>query len=105
LAGVLAVPELERAIELKPDYWPPYVQLSDYYKESGQTALAREMLEKALSHSPGVETLKQRLADLNGSRGKPRKDGSRPRIHRIQTDSSLGSALRAGSFGRHPCRK
>ena len=33
--GAAAVPDLERAIELKPDYWPPYVQLSDYYKESG----------------------------------------------------------------------
>ena len=72
--GAAAVPELERAIALKPDYWPPYVQLSDYYKESGQIALAREILEKALAQSPGVETLKQRLAELDGSRGKQQKN-------------------------------
>ena len=68
-----AVPDLERAIALKPDYWPPYVQLSDYYKESGQIALAREVLERALAQSPDVETLKQRLAELDGSRGKQQK--------------------------------
>ena len=73
--GPLAVQEFERAIELKPDYWPPYVQLSDYYKESGQLAKAREVLEQALSLSPGVETLKQRLLELNNPTGKPRKDG------------------------------
>jgi tetratricopeptide (TPR) repeat protein len=71
--GPLAVPILERAIELKPDYWPPYVQLSDHYKASGQAAQARETLEKALAQSPGVETLKQKLAELDGAKGKPRE--------------------------------
>lgn len=69
--GPLAVPILERAIELKPDYWPPYVQLSEHYKESGQIAKAREVLEKALELSPGVETLQQRLAEFDA----PRKSG------------------------------
>jgi tetratricopeptide (TPR) repeat protein len=73
--GPLAVPILERAIELKPDYWPPYVQLSDYYKESGQVALARETLEKAMALSPGVETLKQRMAELDAPRNKQSKGG------------------------------
>lgn len=71
--GPAAIPLLEKAIELKPDYWPPYVQLSDYYKESGQIALARETLERALAQSPGVESLKQRLAELDGARGKQPK--------------------------------
>jgi tetratricopeptide (TPR) repeat protein len=69
--GPLAVPILERAIELKPDYWPPYVQLSEYYKEVGQTAKAREVLQEAIALSPGVATLKQRLAELEA----PRKSG------------------------------
>jgi tetratricopeptide (TPR) repeat protein len=69
--GPQAVEILEHAIELKPDYWPPYVQLSDYYKEAGQVAQAREVLEKALALAPGVETLKQRLAELSA----PRKTG------------------------------
>ena len=72
--GAAAVPDLERAIDLKPDYWPPYVQLSDYYKESGQIALAREVLEKALAQSPDVETLKQRLAELDGFAWKAAKE-------------------------------
>jgi tetratricopeptide (TPR) repeat protein len=73
--GPLAVPILERAIELKPDYWPPYVQMADHYKASGQIALARETLEKAIAASPGVETLKQRLVELDPSRDKQRKGG------------------------------
>lgn len=71
--GAVAVPDLERAISLKPDYWPPYVQLSDYYKESGQIALAREVLEKALAQSPDAAPVKQRLAELNRPGEKPRK--------------------------------
>jgi tetratricopeptide (TPR) repeat protein len=73
--GPVAVPILEHAIELKPDYWPPYVQLSDYYKSSGKIDMAREMLEKAISQAPGVESLKQRLAELDGSHGKQSKGG------------------------------
>ncbi len=72
--GAVAVQDLERAIALKPDYWPPYVQLSDYYKESGQIALAREVLEKALAQSPDAAPVKQRLAELDRPAQKPRKN-------------------------------
>ena len=30
--GPKAIPDLQRAIEVKPDYWPAYVNLSDFYK-------------------------------------------------------------------------
>lgn len=73
--GPFAVPILESAIELKPEYWPAYVQLSDYYKNSGKLDMAREVLEKALSRSPEVGSLKQRLAELDASRGKQSKGG------------------------------
>ncbi len=63
--GALGVQELERAIELKPDYWPPYTVLSDYYKATGDIKKAREALETALSFSPDAKALKTRLAELN----------------------------------------
>lgn len=66
-AGIV---ELQHAIELKPDYWPPYAAMSDYYKRAGNTAKARELLEKALSFSPDSKGLKRRLAELNGAKGK-----------------------------------
>lgn len=72
--GAAAVPILEHAIELKPDYWPPYVQLSEYYKGAGKLDKAREVLEQALLQSPGVESLKQRLAELDQLRDKKRKN-------------------------------
>lgn len=62
--GQLAILELERAIEIKPDYWPPYAYLSDYHKELGDFGKARELLETALSHSPDAEGLKMRLSEL-----------------------------------------
>ena len=71
--GPVAVPILEHAIELKADYWPPYVQLSEYYKASGDLDMARKVLQEALTHSPEVESLKQRLAELDGLREKQRK--------------------------------
>lgn len=68
--GPLAIDVLGRAIELRPDYWPPYAELSDYYKGIGDLQNARAYLEKALSHSPNAEGLKRRLAELDAVRGK-----------------------------------
>jgi tetratricopeptide (TPR) repeat protein len=66
--GHLGIVELQRAIELAPDYWAPYAQLSDYYKGTGDFRKAREYLEKGLSHSPEVFALKRRLKELDAKR-------------------------------------
>ena len=63
--GPLAEPELRRAIELKPDYWPPYIALSDYYKGRGDLKTARNLLEEALSHSPNAAPVRKRLSELD----------------------------------------
>ncbi len=72
----LAIADLLRAIELKPDYWPPYAALSDYYKNNGNPKMAREALEQALSFSPNAQAMKRRLAELDGVKEKP---GAAPR--------------------------
>ena len=56
--------ELLRAIELKRDYWPAYGALSDHYKNTGQLAKAKEILEKGLSEVPDAKALSARLAQL-----------------------------------------
>ena len=66
--------ELQRAIDLKRDYWPPYAALSDYYKDTGDLRKAREWLERGLSASPNAKSLTRRLADLNTPQSK-RKSG------------------------------
>jgi hypothetical protein len=63
--GRLALFQLARAIELKPDYWPPYVVMSDYYKSTGDISRARELLETALLFAPEAQSLKKRLAALD----------------------------------------
>jgi hypothetical protein len=68
--GPLAVRELQRAIELRRDYWPPYVALSDYYKESGDFATARKLLENVVSFAPEAPGVKRRLAALDGVKTK-----------------------------------
>lgn len=67
----LAIGELQRAIQLKPDYWPPYTVLSDYYKGAGNPKMAREVLEQGLSSSPDATALKRRLAELDGVKARP----------------------------------
>jgi hypothetical protein len=57
--------QLQRAIELKPDYWPPYAVMSDYYKKKGDLKNAREVLEKGLLASPDAKALKERLVNLD----------------------------------------
>ncbi|WP_280153974.1 tetratricopeptide repeat protein [Piscinibacter sp. XHJ-5] len=63
--GPLGIFSLERAVQLKPDYWPPYAHMSDYYRKTGDTAKAREVLEQGLSFSPDAPALKRRLAELD----------------------------------------
>lgn len=63
--GVEGVTELEHAIEIKQDYWPPYADLSDYYESTGNVAKARGLLEKALTFAPDAKPLTRRLAELD----------------------------------------
>ena len=65
----LAIADLVRAIEIKPDYWPPYVELGDYYKNSGDFTKAREWFKQGLSAVPDSKTLKTRLAKLEEAKG------------------------------------
>jgi tetratricopeptide (TPR) repeat protein len=63
--GSFAVFEFERAIQLNPNFWPPYAQLADYYKEAGEKEKAREVLSKGLSQTPDAKGLQRRLAELD----------------------------------------
>jgi tetratricopeptide (TPR) repeat protein len=66
----LGIIEIEHAIELKQDYWPPYAALSDYYKKKGDTAKAREWLQKALDFAPDAKALQLRLTELEKNKAK-----------------------------------
>jgi tetratricopeptide (TPR) repeat protein len=66
-----AMQPLQRAMELKPDYWPPYAAMSDYYKGAGNVQKAREWLEKALAMAPESRALRARLAELGGGKSGP----------------------------------
>jgi tetratricopeptide (TPR) repeat protein len=60
-----------QAIELKPDYVPAYVQLSNFYEDAGNVAKAREVLQDGLKQVPDSQSLQRRLTELNkGSKGK-----------------------------------
>src|SRR5262249_35609627 len=65
--GMLGIDSFEQAIELKPDYWAPYAQLADYYKDTGDRVKARETLERGLKAVPASKTLQQRLAELDAA--------------------------------------
>lgn len=69
----IGVLDLERATEVKPDYWPAFAQLGDYYKSAGDRAKAREWLERGLRGSPGAAALTRRLAELDAARGEPKR--------------------------------
>jgi hypothetical protein len=47
-----AVQALGRAINLRPDYWPAYAALSDYYRNIGNLKEARQWLQQGLVAAP-----------------------------------------------------
>lgn len=58
------IAELERAIQIKPDYWPPYAALADFYERVKDRADAVDILEKGLAAAPGTKALQRRLTEL-----------------------------------------
>lgn len=63
----VAIYLFEQAIDIKPDYWPPYARLADHYSNTGATAKAREVLEAGLKAAPGTPALSRRLSALAGA--------------------------------------
>lgn len=70
--------ELQRAIAMKANHWPAYAAISDYYKNAGQLAKAREWLEKGLSAAPDTRPLTRRLAALDAEQGKRKRTPKEP---------------------------
>ena len=73
--------EFQRALKIKADYTPPYAAMSDFYKETGQLAKAREWLEKGLLAAPDSKALMRRLAQLDAAKSK-RKNDLQPPVDR-----------------------
>ncbi len=68
--GPEGVVDLNRAIVLKPDHWPPYAALSDYYRTLGDLEAARTWAERGLSAAPGTKALQRRLAELDKTKAR-----------------------------------
>ncbi|HKW36438.1 MAG TPA: hypothetical protein VJO54_01360 [Burkholderiales bacterium] len=76
--GPEGVGALQRAIDIKPDYWPAYAAMSDYFKGLGALAKARSWLEKGLAESPDTKPLLRRLAVLDAEQGKGNRGKHQP---------------------------
>lgn len=61
--GPEAVIHLHRAIEMKPEYWPPYLALSDMFQANEDHDQARLWLERAAAIAPENKMLARRLAE------------------------------------------
>jgi tetratricopeptide (TPR) repeat protein len=68
--GSVGILELERAIDLRPDYWIPYGHISDYYKTLGDLKTARDVLDKGLAISPDAKGLLRRVDELKSTTNK-----------------------------------
>lgn len=62
-----AMESFEKAVEAKPDYWPPYAEIAEIHVQRGDKAKAVDALRSGLAASPGAEALRKRLSDLGGS--------------------------------------
>lgn len=61
-----AIENFRRAIEAKADYWPPYLDIADYYASTGAKAKAISILQEGLANAPDAKPLKLRLTELGG---------------------------------------
>ena len=93
------IPILESAIDVRPDYWPPYAAIADYYTEIGDISKARELLERGLAASPDTKALKSRLAALEGKKNTrqspPAREPAKPSAAAPKADKAPGPEDRA----------
>lgn len=88
LGSTAGLTELQRAIELKPDYWPPYAAGSDYFKTAADLGSAREWLERGLAAAPDAKALQTRLAELDRSKPTARTPAAKPARRNETNDAS-----------------
>ncbi|MCC7486346.1 MAG: tetratricopeptide repeat protein [Burkholderiales bacterium] len=102
-ANASAIPDFAKAIELKPDYWPAYAGMSDMYQRAGDTARAREWLEKGLAQVPDSRALRQKLAEL----GRAPRATARPEKADAPAPGGKpdGAAGEASSTGEQPAAR
>jgi tetratricopeptide (TPR) repeat protein len=62
--GPEGVAEFLRALKLKPDYWPPYLEISDFYRALGDVDSAKKWLLEGLAAAPNAKPLERRLEEL-----------------------------------------
>ncbi len=60
-----AMAELEAALTLDPLYGPTYLNLAELYRQAGDTAMARRILERGIAHVPWWEALPAALQALD----------------------------------------
>jgi len=65
-----AVEDLQKAIATKPDYWPPYLLLADFYQRAGDVPKARQLIDQGLASAPDAQPLRKKRDDLSKG-GKP----------------------------------
>lgn len=53
-----------KAIEIRPDYAPPYVALSQYFESAGDVGEATRIVREGLTRAPDAPQLRERLAEL-----------------------------------------
>lgn len=59
---------LSKALQVKPDYWPASLRLSDYYKKHGDVENAKKVLASALQKNPNVKIIQKRLGELSATK-------------------------------------
>ncbi len=73
-----ALGEYDKAIAVKPDYWPAYLGKAEVFEKVGKRKDAREMLERGLQHAPGEPRLVAALAKLGGDSASTSPRPARP---------------------------
>ena len=87
-----AVAEFQRAIQIKPDYWPPYAEMSDYFRKVGNIKMAQEILEQGLVAAPDTKALKRRLAELDTAKDTRKAAAESPKKQAPPTPAAAENA-------------
>jgi len=59
-----AIKDYYQAIQLKPNYAPAYLRLSDVYRKLGNMEEAKKILKQGLVVAPNTKSLQRKLSEL-----------------------------------------
>lgn len=86
-----AMESFRKSVQIKPDYWPPYLDMAEIFLNENNKDKAIEILREGLKHAPESVALSKRLSELGGKLPIERLDSKPTKVPTISQEQPVSN--------------